>query len=291
MDFWFLYQGMKNTSADIFIIRGGGSLAGKVAIVTKYLLKKIYIYSSAHDRESDSNFSKINSWLVNTLFMYALNNADTVICQHQDQQKKIQQNLKIDATVFKTMYPLNKELLLFNPSLRGYILWVGRLVDFKQPELFFNLAKHFPKEKFLLISNSDKTILEETIKNHNNVEILKNVPFEKMDDYFRKAKIFVNTSTQEGFPNTFVQAAKNGVPICSLNVNPDGMLDKYNIGYCATGEMKKLINNATAILHDTDKWQRMSQDAFKYAEENHNIKSIVKEYKLLFKTLYSQQCG
>ena len=40
-----------------------------------------------------------------------------------------------------------------------------------------------------------------------NLRLHENVRWENMGEYFAKAKLFVNTSTHEGFPNTFVEAA------------------------------------------------------------------------------------
>ena len=41
----------------------------------------------------------------------------------------------------------------------------------------------------------------------SNLELYEDVPWNKIDTYFSNARVFVNTSTHEGFPNTFVQAA------------------------------------------------------------------------------------
>ena len=41
-----------------------------------------------------------------------------------------------------------------------------------------------------------------------------------------KSKILINTSSFEGFPNTFVQAWANGVPVISLKVDPDNIIKK-----------------------------------------------------------------
>ena len=61
-----------------------------------------------------------------------------------------------------------------------------------------------------------------------NVKFIEFVPFEEIDDYFANAKLFINTSDDEGFPNTFIQARNNGTPVISFNVDPDNILRDLN---------------------------------------------------------------
>lgn len=280
-DFWKLYRVMKRISADIYIIRGGGSFAGKVAFIAKTVLKKKFVYSSAHDRDSNGGFLKNHSWLVRRLFRNAINSANIVICQHEGQLVAFKNNLNVNAKVIKSMYPIETELPVYNQT-RNFILWVGRLVTWKQPDLFIRLARQFPDEKFLLITNSDITELKKTVPDMNNLEVQQNVPLEDMDNHFRKAKLFINTSAQEGFPNTFVQATKNATPILSLHVDPDKMFEKYDIGRYAHGDFNQLTNNTRLLLDRDDLWYTSSKGAYYYAKENHDIAVIIQSFKEIF---------
>lgn len=283
LDFWKLFLAMKKTSADVYIIRGGGSLAGKVAILAKKILKKKFIYSSAHDRDSNRDFFKHHGKIINWLFEYALRHADVVICQHNGQKEAFSENLGIKAMVIRSMYSIEDESRIPNYESREYVLWVSRLENWKQPEIFAVLAKRFLDEKFLLITNSDTSKFKRAIGKITNFAMVNNVPFQKIDDYFKKAKVFVSTSSSEGFPNTFVQAAKNKTPILSLRVNPEGMLEKYGIGRCAKGSVSQLENDMREILSNETMWSTMSRNAYSYAKGNHDIKKIADEYKILFR--------
>jgi len=288
-DFWRLYRAIKKISADVYMIRGGGSLAGKVAFFAKKIFKKKFIYSSAHDRDSNLDFFREKPWYVNALFRYALRNANVVICQHKEQQGAFQKNFGITATVIPSMYIVEDELQIGRWGSREYILWVGRLIEWKQPEIFVRLAEKFPKEKFLLITNSNASQFKNIVNKISNLEIKEDVPFEDMDYYFKKAKVFVNTSSSEGFPNTFLQAAKNKTPVISLQVNPDEMLEKYQIGRCANGSFYKLSNDLAEILGNDLLWQTMSENAYHYAKKNHDINTVVREYKDIFRGLISKK--
>jgi glycosyltransferase involved in cell wall biosynthesis len=111
-----------------------------------------------------------------------------------------------------------------------------------------------------------------------NLTFLPGVPFGCIDRHFMSARVLVNTSDSEGFPNVFVQAAKCGTPILSLNVNPDGFLDVYECGLCAGGNWKS-FKEMLDVLLEPETYRRYSENAYRYACENHDIGNIIGRYK------------
>ena len=97
-----------------------------------------------------------------------------------------------------------------------------------------------------------------------------------------KSKILCNTSTSEGFPNTYVQALAYGVPIVTLNIDPDNIISKNNIGYNARGDLNEACNHIKLLLSDKQKWMRLSRNCYNYASKNLNIISSVDQLEILF---------
>lgn len=62
-----------------------------------------------------------------------------------------------------------------------------------------------------------------------NLEIKGYLPFNEANKEFRKAKLFVNTSNYEGFPNTFLPAWSYGTPVISF-VDPDNLMKENRLG-------------------------------------------------------------
>ncbi len=285
IDFFNIYRALRRIRPDVVVVRGGGVLAGKAAFITKTLLGKQFIFSSMHDRESSGAYWESISWYRTTLFRHAVRAAAIVICQHEGQKKGFKTLFNRDAVVMPSMYMIPPESDIMPYEAREYVLWVGRLEVWKQPEIFIDLARHYPRERFVLVNSSDTKEIRKYAHDVPGLSIVGPVAFAAMDEYFKKAKVFVNTSRSEGFPNTFVQAAKNGVPIISLAVNPDSILEHYSMGNFAHGDTQRLTDDCALFLHNKKTWQEASENGYRYARERHDIQTVAEQYKTLFISL------
>jgi glycosyltransferase involved in cell wall biosynthesis len=110
------------------------------------------------------------------------------------------------------------------------------------------------------------------------------IPYHRIDDYFKRAAIFVNTSSIEGFPNTFLQAWAQYSPVVSLNVDPDDIIRKEKLGFCS-GTFKRLITDLITLLENETLRKNMGERAREYVEKEHDIKEVVKKYIKIFNKL------
>ena len=83
-----------------------------------------------------------------------------------------------------------------------------------------------------------------------NVKFHEHVPYAKVQQYFDRAEVFVNTSEFEGFPNTFIQAGQGGATILSLLVDPDELLSVQHAGLCSAGDWQTFLEDARELLED-----------------------------------------
>ncbi len=280
---FLLWKALRRANADVYVQRSAGPETGIMAFFTRCYRRK-FVYMVAHERECNKSYCAYLGW-VWPLFHYGLHHADQVLVQHSEQQEMLLKNEHLKTEIFRTVYPIPPAMSSI--SQRQYIFYQARLVEWKKPDLFLRLAELFPQENFLLIGNPRSAYGQQIVEKAKllpNVHYFSFVPFDEIEKYFREAKIFVSTSVHEGFPNTFVQSCREGVPIASLSVNPEGFITREQCGFYADGEFEKLVFSVKHLLDNEKDYERMSQNAFRYAQKNHNITKGIEHFRKFLAT-------
>jgi glycosyltransferase involved in cell wall biosynthesis len=183
-----------------------------------------------------------------------------------------------DALVIPNFQPL-PEVLPGKGNGRICVLWVANIHANKRPELFLELAARFAGRRdieFVMIGRPNehwqfgRGMAE--IHEAKNVRYLARQPIEEVNRWMERADIFVNTSSVEGFPNTFIQAWARGAIVASVAVDIDAGMEKLGIGYCC-GSVERLaavvdeLSGSEGLRHDT------RERAFAYVQDNHSMKN------------------
>lgn len=290
---YFLWKVLKLIDADIYYRRSAEYVTGFIALFC-LLKKKKFIYSISSRIDVDGthihdSYLKEHTPFVRLLLklMYKLGikKADCIIAQNEEQQKLLKKNFNKRSVLIRSMYPLPKDKP--NKDMPPIVLWVSSMQSLKQPELFLELAKAIPGVRFQIIggASGDKKFYEqikETASKIQNIDFMGFVQYHEIDKYFDKASIFVNTSTVEGFPNTFLQAWARHAPVVSLNVDPDEIICKYKLGFHSR-TFEQMVDDVKMLLEDEKLREEMGINGRRYVEKEHDIKKIVSEYVELFR--------
>jgi glycosyltransferase involved in cell wall biosynthesis len=282
-----VWAAFKSADADIYVIE----CASAGVLLTALFCKKysrIFAYRTAHLHECDGTYLR-NHPLLGRAFAWSLRQADMVVAQNETDVE----NLKRTTGVSSRVLPNSQRIPPVRQQTRDTILWVGRSDPLKNPHLFLELVKAVPNEHFTMICQTlvDDRNFKNLIAQAGsipNLQFIRHVPFNQIDTYFQRARVFVSTSTAEGFPNTFIQACKCGTPILSFSVNPDGFLGKYHCGFCADGDRDLFFRMLQDLLIPQNA-QQYGANGRRYAEENHDIVKIAALYKQIFKQLTAGQ--
>ena len=84
----------------------------------------------------------------------------------------------------------------------------------------------------------------------------------------------------EGFPNTFLEAWINRIPVISLNIDPDELICNEKLGFHSKS-FEQLIINLNTLLQDDTLRNEMGMNAKRYVEQNHDVKKIADKFEKL----------
>ncbi len=224
-----LWQALKDADADIYYQRCAEYTTGVCALFCR-LYRRRFIYSGAHDR--DFQRQEGLSLRDRVLYRWGIRHADFIFVQSHQQRSLLQQHLGLDGHVLPNVYPLRQLT-----TAQGYVLWVASIRDFKRPLLCVEIARRFPHIPFVMIggrTNGAHRLYDE-VSSHGlpNLTFLGFQPLAETERYFDGASLFLNTSTLEGFPNTYLQAWSRGIPTVSF-FDPDGVIAKNDLGRVIT---------------------------------------------------------
>ncbi len=281
-----IWRALKIADCDIYFKKGASIITTIVALFCR-IHHKMFILRTSHKSECDGSY--INTQLIKgKAYKLALKIASQVFVQNAQDCESLSRTAGVQSIAI----PNGHRITNTPDTERKWILWVGRSIAFKRPELFIKLAQEFPSEQFLMIcqfskgdQNINKPVKHENLKDNArtlpNIKFIEYVPFSEIDSYFMQAKLFINTSDTEGFPNTFIQACKCKTPILSFKVNPDDFLNSYKCGMCANGDWKTFKDMLKQML-EPENLKHYGENGQKYVITNHNIDSTIEKYKNAF---------
>jgi glycosyltransferase involved in cell wall biosynthesis len=274
---WRIWRALRRANAHIYIGKAF-SLSTFLQAFFCRIHKRKYIYRTAHSNECDGTYIGKHP-VRGKAVIWALRTAYKVFTQNHTDAKNLVNTVNIHSDVIRNGCRLKS----LHQTTRDIILWAGRSGPLKKPYLFLDLARQMPELSFIMICQRNvgdmnyDSLVKEAGK-VDNLQLLRRVPYHEIEDYFERARVFVSTSDAEGFPNTFIQACKCATPILSLNVNPDGFLDKYKCGMCANGDRELFVEMLKKLLV-TETAENLGNNARKYVEEHHDITKIAEQYK------------
>jgi glycosyltransferase involved in cell wall biosynthesis len=117
-------------------------------------------------------------------------------------------------------------------------------------------------------------------ENMPNVRFLGFMPFRKTEEQFDEARLFVNTSESEGFPNTFLQAWARGIPSISF-VDAGAQFDGQPVGLQARS-FAEMLETVSRLLLDEAVRLEEGRRCAEYVERNHSPDKIIELYEREF---------
>jgi len=229
-----IMKAVRVADADIYYINNAGFILAPLVLAAHLRGRKVLFWAA-----SDSNFDPAFKWFRmptyrdKLLYLWGLKRCDACVVQNRNQQQMLLRHFGKPSEIISNGFHRFEDLSTF----QGDVLWVGSMRKVKNPKMFVDLARRVPNARFVMVGGNPLQkdefydSVEEEARQVPNLEFKGFLPFKDVEKLFMRASLFVNTSTLEGFPNTFLQAWARGVPVVStVNVNPDGLITDRRLG-------------------------------------------------------------
>lgn len=286
-----LVSALKRADADIYHQMAAGTETGQVAHACRSIggRKRGFVYSIASDSDCDVRLPLLGPWRERAFYRYGLRHADSVISQTQRQWQMLREAFEVDSTVIPMpcVGPSEDEYVAPTSPTDGssHVLWVGRIDQAKRLEWLFDVAEQCPGTQFDVVGAANEesayaTDLLRRAEGIDNVAMHGRVPEPEMPLLYQRAACLCCTSVFEGFPNTFLEAWSNGLPIVST-FDPDDIIAREKLGFVA-GSVEELVGHIERMTTSPDVWRQASTTARRYYLANHTIQSIVPRFERVF---------
>jgi len=200
-----------------------------------YKNKKVFRYTNTYKDIIASVYHAGTAMKIDRYTLRGMKSASLVLSQTGKQKELLARNLSIQSAVFSNIHPVPSDIPeKSNPPV---VLWLANLKEWKQPEVFLEMARSLKDLdcQFILagrlIDSHYKNLIDATTREVSNFRYIENVSFEKSNELIASSGLFVNTSRmEEGFPNTFIQAWMRRTPTITLHFDPDGVIEREGLG-------------------------------------------------------------
>lgn len=296
-----LWRALARADAEVYYTSCAGMHVGLMALFCRARGRGL-VFRLAHDTDADPARLLIRYTRDKKLYAYGLRRSHAVLSQHGGQQRMLATHYGVPSTVADMLVePPGQELPLAARDIP--VLWVNNLRDFKRPDLALELARLLPQPAAqpgtqpvmhmvggpqpgfaaLYQSIAEQAACVPHLRFHGRV------PYHDVGELYDRARVFVNTSDTEGFPNSYLQSWRRGVPVVAF-FDPDGLIAREGLGHIATS-MPDMVQAVTRLLQDDAHWHAVSARCRAYMAQHHDDDVVLQPYLRAFEHAHQARRG
>jgi glycosyltransferase involved in cell wall biosynthesis len=272
-----IFRAVTSADADVVVTRSAGPHVGLVGLAAK-LSRRSFVYSSAN--LSDFDFGRLsprryNHWL----FRLGIRMADEIVVQTPEQARLCQERFGRSPMLIRSI----AEPAPQRDREPEAFLWIARLVWYKQPLAYVELARALPDAKFRMVAvpvphtkggPELMRTLERDAATVPNLELLSPRPRRALMGLVDRAVAVVNTADFEGMPNIFLEGWTRGVPALALTHDPDDVIERHRLGAFAHGSPEEFVDLARRMWEERWNQADVAARCRAYILEHHSADSV-----------------
>src|ERR1043165_5407782 len=277
------YRFLSSTRPDWLYWRGASHLLGPLVWIAHSLgVQTIFAAAFDTDVHPRSALTTRRRWW--PLYSWGLSKAERLVVQHRQQLEGLPTRWRAKARVIRSIadtHVVSKAHSFREP----YVSWVGMLRQPKRPDLLIEIAKRSPQVKYVVCGGAtthrsplgySERIIEQ-FRGLPNIEFRGQVTPEEAERVISEAAALLCTSDGEGFPNTFLQAWRYGTPVVTLQIDPDSIIKRLNLG-AVTGTIEATVEQLQRLLLSPQERQNIASRTCEYIIGHHSKEVVFKAF-------------
>jgi glycosyltransferase involved in cell wall biosynthesis len=271
-----IWRALERADARVYVARGSGGHLAPIAAFCRARRRKL-VFSASNDLDFDFDRSDRGDRVLR-LYRFSVETAARLVVQTSQQRElAVAAFPKLDPVLIPSFCQPAEP----SPGDGRYFLWVNRMVDYKRPELYLELAAAVPEARFRMvapITGGTAPELAAAIRARAaelpNVELYDSLPREQLLDQVNSATALVSSSAVEGMPNTFMEAWARAVPVLSLSVDPDGRIAENAAGIVAGGSLEEFAAGARRLWTDAELRSEAGARGRRFVRTTHSAEAV-----------------
>lgn len=278
-----LWAALRRADADLYYTSCAGMQVGLLALFCRRFGRR-FVFRAASDSDCDKNQLLIRFARDRWLYAYGLRRADARLVQSVSQAIGLLRNYGLTSRV--------AGMFVEQPPAQAGgkrdvdILWVGNIRGVKRPDRIFDLAERLPDAVIHMVGGALPGEAELFDEVRRRAAVTANIVFHGRLSYadannlYARARLLVNTSDVEGFPNAFLQAWIRGVPAVTL-FDADGLIEREQIGV-AVRSVDAMARTVAYLLADETARRELGQRCRAFMDREFAEEKVLAAYLSVF---------
>jgi len=275
-----LWSALRRADADVYYLSCASMQLGVAAAFARLHRRRV-VFRLASDTDCEPERLLIRHARDRWLYEWGLRRADAVLAQSEHQARRLRANYGLDSRVAAMLVEPARRVRAFAERDID-LLWVSNLRPLKRPELALELARRLPGLQVHLAGGpmAGHEALYAAVQSQAaalpNVRFHGRVPYHDAAALYERARVFVNTSDIEGFPNAYLQAWRHGTPTVAF-FDPDDVVRRQGLG-CAVQGLDELADAAQRLATDAAAWGAAHGRCLRFMDARYGDEQVLGPY-------------
>jgi glycosyltransferase involved in cell wall biosynthesis len=287
-----IWRALRTAHARVVIVRTASPVVGIAALYCK-LSRSRLIFSSSN--VSDFTMERMFGRVGRGLYRLGVRGADAVVVQSDEQAA-------LAKEAFGSLRRVRRIPSFAEPAPatdhrpdRDAFLWFGRLVSYKQPMRYVALARTVSEARFIMIpviteaGPPEVAELRTAADSVPNLDLVDPLPHAELAALIESAVAIVNTSALEGMPNAFLEAWAHGIPVLTLQFDPDDLVEREGLGISAQGSWDRFVEGARELWEGRNGHEELARRVQAYVGKTHSMDTVGAHWSELIREVGGQR--